>query len=110
MVADVPSFTVNELVLLRIVVPSYDAEPLPVALIDNVYAVGGIASNSTSSVVFAEMLLIVYELFVTLDVTSILFNLTLLMLYPLSGVNEMVADVPSTKVNISVLSLIVVSL
>ena len=110
MVADVPSFTVNELVLLRIVVPLNDAEPFPDAVIDKVYVIGGIASNSTSNVVLAEMLLIVYELFETLDVTSVLFTFTLLILYPLSGVKEMVADEPSFIVNELVLLRIVVPL
>ena len=37
MVADDPSITVNEDILSRTDVPAYDALPLPVALIDNVY-------------------------------------------------------------------------
>ena len=59
-VADEPSFMVNVLVLPRIIVPSYEAEPFPVDFIDKLYVVGGMASNSTSTLVFPLMSLIVY--------------------------------------------------
>ena len=102
--AFVPSLTVNVLVLLFIVVPSYEAEPLPDALIDNVWV---IASNSTSTEVSLVILLTVYELFETLEVTSVLFNFTLLILFPASGLNAIVAFAPSLTVKVLVLSLIV---
>ena len=98
-VALVPSLTVNDWVLLRIDVLLYDALPFPDAVILREYVVGGIASNVTAKVVFAVILLIVYLLFDTLDVTSVLFNFTLLIRYPVSGVNEIVAFVPSLTVN-----------
>ena len=41
------------------------------------------------------MLLIVYLLLETLDVISVPFSFTLAILYPVSGLNEIVADVPS---------------
>ena len=76
-VTDEPSFTVNVLVLLRIVVPSYEAEPFPVDFIDKLYVVGGMASNSTSTLVSLLMLLTVYLLLETLEVTSVPLTLTL---------------------------------
>ena len=66
------------------------------------------ASNSTLTVVFALMLLMVYWLLLTDTVEPLTF--TLLIRYPLSGVNVILADVPSFTVNEVVLPRIVVLL
>ena len=70
----VPSLTVKVEALPLIVVPSYDAEPLPVVVIERVY-VTGMASNSTLTVVLALILLIVYWLFETVTVELFTFTL-----------------------------------
>ena len=68
------------------------------------------ASKVTARVASAEILLIVYLLLTTLAVTSVPFNFTLAILYPASGVNVTVADVPSLTVNDCVFPLIAVLL
>ena len=109
-VAEVPSFTVNGTVFPLTIVPLYDAEPLPVAVIVSVYVVIGIASNSTSMDVLLLILLIVYLLLDILAVTSVPFTFTLLILYPVSGLKVIVADVPSLTVKEIVFPLTVVPL
>ena len=105
-VTDDPSFTVNVLVIALTVVPSYEANPLPVDVIAKVWV---IASNITSTLVSLLMLLTVYSLFDRLEVMSVPSTLTLLILYPSSGVKVMVAEEPSFNVNVLVLLRIVVS-
>ena len=68
------------------------------------------ASNVTLTVVFAVMLLIVYLLLDTIEVTSVLPTFTLAIRQPVSGVNVIVAEVPSFTENEVVLPLTVVPL
>ena len=70
----------------------------------------GIASKTTSILVLLAIFWIVYKLFDKLDVTSVLFTFTLLILYPLSGEKLIVADEPSFTVKVLVLPLIEVPL